>query len=629
MSVNPIDKLIFLLAHYAALLLFVLSCGGLGQLALRNLLQRSVPMQRWLAYGLYLCIGIGIMICTLQAFGVAGLLKGSWLIALLTVGWTSAVLQGVRALTPMIYKPTPLTGSFLRLHWTVWLLLLLSLGLVLFPLRLPYAWDELMYHLPHAREWAKTGKLQISEWLRYPYFPYNYHLLYTAALVLYDDVMPHLLHALAGWTTALLLYQLVLRQVGRVAACMAAIAWLALARSEFGNAQIDMALAMFLLAGWVAFVLWWEAAPPRSIVWLLLAAFLLGVAVGIKYQMLSFVPFFAVAVLLRERRLKMLAWVLAASLLPCIYWYLRNAILTGDPFHPLGGNIFGFYEWNQADLGYQLEAVRDVRDWPNWLLWPALLAPLLPSTWRQSGLRVAMSFSAYAFVVWLVTSHYSRYLLPTYPVMLLLAAHVVLRGVTGALAWLHARSAGFLTLTPLGRGRLQGAVAVVLLVFALQTTSRTLARDWVHIATTPAQRDAFLSIQLGPIKETLDFLKRLPNARIYQVGLEGWLYFAPQPIYGDHFGRWRYIDFVTLSSAELAARLAASGFNTLALLNKRNEHLFSRKDFLQCFDVVHENAVAKVLKINRREDCIDSAPEGGKAGMDSIFVVGPSVKALR
>ena len=624
------DKTIFLLAHYAALLLFVWSCWGVGNFALRALLRRSAPLQRWLVHGLQLCAGVGIVICALQALGIVGLLTLPWLIALLTVGWTAAALQGFGSAAPMVHEPAPSAGCFLRLHWTVWLLLLLGLGLVAFPLQGPYAWDELMYHLPHAREWAKSGKLQINDWLRYPYFPYNYHLLFAAALVLYDDVMPHLLHALAGWTTALLLYQLALRQTGRVAACMAAIAWLALARTASSTTRKST---------WRWRCSCWPVgsgsfcggrhrrrARPAGSCWQRSCSALPWAS---NIRLLSFVPFIAVAVLLRERRPKTLLWVLAAGLLPCVYWYLRNALLTGDPFHPLGGNFFGFSDWNRADLAQQLQTVRDVRDWPDWLLWPALIAPLLPSTWRHPGLRIAMGFGACAFVVWMVTSHYSRYLLPAYPILLLLAAHVVSCCAAGVMAWLRARSATIAAATTLERGRLQGFIASTLLLVALQTTTRSLTLDWARIATTPAQRDAHLSAQLGPLKETLDFLKGLPGARIYQIGLEGALYYAPQPIYGDHFGRWRYIDFVNLSSPKLAARLAASGFNTLALLTKVNQHLFERKDFLQCFDAIHEDAAAKVFKIRTDGDCIDSEPDGEGAGTHSIFVIGPSLKGSR
>lgn len=41
------------------------------------------------------------------------------------------------------------------------------------PLGPPISWDELMYHLPQARQWALSGQLSVNEWLRYPWFLYN------------------------------------------------------------------------------------------------------------------------------------------------------------------------------------------------------------------------------------------------------------------------------------------------------------------------------------------------------------------------------------------------------------------------------------------------------------------------
>ena len=45
-------------------------------------------------------------------------------------------------------------------------------------------------------------------------------------------------------------------------------------------------------------------------------------------------------------------------LLPCIYWYARNAVMTGDPFNPIGARLFGFTNWNAADYKHQFDDVR-------------------------------------------------------------------------------------------------------------------------------------------------------------------------------------------------------------------------------------------------------------------------------
>ena len=73
----------------------------------------------------------------------------------------------------------------------------------------------------------------------------------------------------------------------------------------------------------------------------------MGVAVGSKYQALFFLPFLAMTLVLVDRRPSTLLLVLVCLVVPCGYWYARNAIMTGDPFNPLGGKLFGFTDWNR------------------------------------------------------------------------------------------------------------------------------------------------------------------------------------------------------------------------------------------------------------------------------------------
>ena len=50
-------------------------------------------------------------------------------------------------------------------------LVLTALPALVEPLAPPAVFDELMYHLPYAREVAQSGRLGVHEWLRYPGFP--------------------------------------------------------------------------------------------------------------------------------------------------------------------------------------------------------------------------------------------------------------------------------------------------------------------------------------------------------------------------------------------------------------------------------------------------------------------------
>ena len=620
------DKAVFVGTHYAAVSLFVFACWGVGNSVLRRLLD-ATPMSVWLATGLSACCGIGIAICFVQLLAIAGLLVTPALLTLLGVGvvialWQVQRLHRMRTIAPAASR----SRAPMHLHWTVWLLLLLGFGTVLFPLRPPYMWDELMYHLPHAQEWARTGRLQVNEWLRYPWAPFNYQLLYAAALVLSDDLMPHLLHALAGWLVALLLYQLTLRYAGHVVAFVATVAWLAIARHDFGNAYVELASALFVLAGWIGFMFWWNAAPQRWGGWLLPAAFFLGVAAGVKYQTLGLLPFFAAAVLLGERRPRPLLLALAAGLLPCIYWYGRNALLTGNPFEPLGSSLFGFQNWNADDMQRQLLDLSTSSNWPPLLVWPAIAAPLLPSIGRNPPLRMAALFSGYAVIVWLVTSHFARYLLPLYPLLLMLAACVVCRaayllvtrvaqpGRTGGVRVAFGQAA---------KARLQNVLIIALVALSVHTTARSLSNDWLQVASTPAQREAFLARQLWEYWGTTRFLHSLPQARIYQNGMEGAIYYAPHPIWGDQFGPWRYSDFVALDPIALAHKLDSLDLDTLVLRFEFNQNLRDNPQFPRCFERLRGDDTFGVYRVKHWQQ-----PGGGHRTCQPVkiyrFVIGPS-----
>lgn len=74
------------------------------------------------------------------------------------------------------------------------------------PLETPTGWDELMYHLPYAEYWARSGKIEVNVWLRYPLFAYNLDLLYAASMLIGNDIIPHFIHALCGVLSIILAY---------------------------------------------------------------------------------------------------------------------------------------------------------------------------------------------------------------------------------------------------------------------------------------------------------------------------------------------------------------------------------------------------------------------------------------
>ncbi|KQP43547.1 hypothetical protein ASF44_29945 [Pseudorhodoferax sp. Leaf274] len=559
----------------------LLACWGAGHLLLMRM-GRSAPLAPGLATPFAVAAGLGIAICVLQAIAIFGWLAAPTVVALWVSGLLVACHQLVqvrrRTAPPSPALPAPGFGD--RVAWACLVLVLVSL--LPRPLAPPQAWDELMYHLPHAQQWAEAGRLQVNPWLRYPWFPYNFDLLYAAALLFGNDILPHLFHATAGWLTAWLILGLGTRHASRMVGCVAAIVWLVLTKGEYDSAYIDMGVALFVLTAAVAFEQWRSSGRDRR--WLALAAFLMGVAVGSKYQPLALLPFFALVLLRHDRRASTLLVAAASLALPCAYWYVRNAIATGDPFNPIGGPVFGFTDWDAADHQGQFADLRRNAGLPSWLLWPALLAPWLPALRQSATARGAMWLSGWMLLVWLVSSRYPRYLMMAYPLLALLSAAATMQ----LLGRVPAPSARW---KRLGRG-----AAWLLLAAAATGAVATVGKQGKGIAATPEARASLLHAKVRGYG-VWEHLRAHPAGRIYQLGVEDSLYYAPQPVWGEVFGPWRYRDVQSLPAPEMHRKLSSQHFDALVIDTERVPGVVTQLAFRDWFELLHGEGSVQVYRL--------------------------------
>jgi hypothetical protein len=595
--------LIFAAAHYAALAVFVVSCWGYGRAVLSRI-GAPTPADVWLEAGMTATLGVGLFICAFQALAIAGLFGVTGVLVLVAIGIGAAALQ-VPAWRRQLRERA--AAAVFPSSWGVdasmsWLdkaalaaLALIALPALVAPLAPPAVFDELMYHLPYARMLAQTGALGIHDWLRYPWFPYNYNLLYAAALLVGDDVLPHFLSALAGALSVGMVYRLGRQHTSRTLALAGAAIWLGL--GDYASALIDMGVALFVLAGCVA--LWWwreaqDAKSPQAPRWLVVATFFFGVAAGCKYQALTFLPLVAVFVLWRERRPKVLALALLSFLLPCIYWYARNAITTGDPFNPIGARLFGFTNWNAADYQNQFDDVKAHAAWPNLAIWGVVLAPLSPWFRRSAAVRAAVVFCAYSLVVWLVTSRYPRYMTASYPLVALMSAlgwavffKAIASGVRKAApafaAWSRWSTVGVWV---------GGLLIVTLAAMSVQQTFKRGAM----VSLTQGTRDAFLRVNV-PGYEVMRYLREHPHGKLYQVALSEAIYYGPDEVWGDMLGPWRYADFLAAPPAEMARKFMSLGFGSLVVASPYVAGLSSKPGFDKHFVPLFEKDGAKAYRI--------------------------------
>ncbi len=587
-----IDKTVYATTHYFFLMVFLLACWGAGRAMLRRLVPTAVllePDPMPLGHGIAAALGLGLYIGITQWLAISGQLRVLPLLIALALGLVLGLLEW-RAL-PARSGPT-LAQRWQRTNWTergtLLLIALLVLPTIIAPLCPPLAWDEVMYHLPHAKQWALNGRLSVNEWLRYPWFPFNADLLFSAALLTYDDVMPHLLNALAAWLTAYLIYQAGKRLAGKGVASIAAAIFLWLTRNEFDNAMVDTLTTLFVFVGCLVFHLWQRQPQLRAL--LATSAFLLGVAVGMKYQALQVLPVFAIALLLRTRAPR--NWLIAAAglLVPCAYWYVRNYVLTGDPFNPIGGKLFGFSDWNLGDYQFQFEDIKRNAGWPSWIIWPALLAPFIGKVRRLPGAPAAMVLGGVAIVIWLLTSRYPRYLMPFYPILALLAAAV----------WQWLFETACKRFAREGESSLRGkaaATCVALGVLAvLPAAVKNSHKNWKLVAPTPAVREEILQHEITGYP-VLAYLRDHPMGLTYQFGLEDSLYYAPLRTGGDHFGPGRYRDFQGLAPADLAKALQHAGYASLLIHAERWPGINTRPGFAKFFTLVYQDGPVSLYQI--------------------------------
>lgn len=295
--------------------------------------------------------------------------------------------------------------------------------------------DALYYHatLPERFEAAHALEEVPEVWQSYQ--PFLVQLLVLDGFLLWDSVQGAFAPLLLGLTAAATVATTANRLAGRTVALLATAIFLAqpfalwLLTSTFvePGAALFVALAVSNLVRYVQ--------APQTVS-LMLAGMFTGAVAGVKYAALGAAVVLALAALYVVRG-RVLAFALPA-LAVALPWYVKNAILTGDPVYPLLGwpneetrleaeSTFSNFGYGDSALDLLLLPVRLLADaepfnraeyiTPLFLLF----APLsLFVARRWTGLALA-AVAAYV-VGWFFNVQDARYLFFVMPVLAVLAA---------------------------------------------------------------------------------------------------------------------------------------------------------------------------------------------------------------
>ncbi len=203
----------------------------------------------------------------------------------------------------------------------------------------PTSADALKYHLALPKLWLQLGSVGDSFWRWESFNPSSIELLYAQGLALGGDSTAGAIHAVLTVACAAAVYGLGRELAAGNALAGAAAAFLfvleGLVTWEATSAFVELGLTFYaVLAVWHA-VRWSRSGATSSAGW---TGALAGAAAGTKYLGLLaaavLLGIFGVVALVR-RRPAHLALAGGAALAAGGAWYLKNAVVTGNPVYPL------------------------------------------------------------------------------------------------------------------------------------------------------------------------------------------------------------------------------------------------------------------------------------------------------
>lgn len=505
-------------------------CAGLGVLAWRLIVGRAP-----LGVALAVAIGLAVLAHAALLFALPGVLPVTVPLAVMasSAGWWLGMSGRVplqwpeRAIVPV--GVAAVVPAFV---------------LALYP---PTGFDQTMYHLPFAELFAATGAVPAAPDLRFPVFPPLFELLQALMLPWAGPIATQQLGVVALAVTCALTWELteqVMPGPTAAALAVATVGGAPLALHAASAGYIEPLLACWSLAGLSLAV---RAAHAGSLPQALLAGALGGSLVGAKYTGLvllvaAWLPLLRASQMHAPRWRLLLSWaigvvVCAAPSTARLVW------LTGNPVFPCLPSIFGASAWYSADVvpasGGLVDAITFladsvVRRWRVGGMPPAapLLVLALPlagmAAWRRWPVTGPLACTLLAWL--LVVPHHAHYLVAVLPYAAVLTA------------------AGLALVAP--RGRVAAAALTAIALVAGLCGPAYLAYRWRQVGgppTTAAARDAWTLARLPVLAAVCWLNARDPDAVIYGISAERYVWFAQGRLLGDYNGPWRHADQLALA----------------------------------------------------------------------------------
>ena len=449
----------------------------------------------------FLLTGILLLVAGLAGGATTPVMAG-FLVALLCAagtGWR-VLLADVRALPPPVRLPA---GRHALRNAVVLSVLALAGLAALAALTPPIQSDGMRYHLGAPQEYLKAGRIVYLPGNAFSNFPFLPEMHFMLALGLRAPVAAHLMHLVCMVAAACGLCGAVMRFVEPLVP--GAPRWLTRTPSMLVVAGIpaslivatwpfiDHAVALFFLLALHAMMRAFASGSRGDHV---LAGLMAGGALGCKYTAVAWLgalvllaawnyTVWAPAPASGGRRAFDPRAVVVAALVACALgapWFIKNAVLTGNPVYPLANSLFDAGEWTPESAAFLAGRMGDkgdpatagnllptlVRVSYNWVryegqymgpLWLVLLVAglggslvlMLHVATRARPVLLFLAAAGASYLMWYFTYRSNRMLVPT-AMLLVPPASALL-----AVAWCRARAAAVVGFAALAVSGLFGA----------------------------------------------------------------------------------------------------------------------------------------------------------------------------
>ena len=589
---------------------------GIGRLCLSIMAIRFASRSE----GLFLSAGTGLVITGYTVF-LLGVMKSLYpfsigiLLTSLALCSAAGWLRPIRT-TPS--APSAPTGDLVRELSAVLLLGIILIASFVLTLTPEIGKDALIYHLAVPKLYLLHHGFYFIPGNAFAGYPLLSEMHYLLALFLQNDILAKAMNfvILCGILIGMNLFARHVLQNQRFSSLsMVIFASIPSVFAVSHAAYNDLFVTFFTLAAIYSFFRWSE---ERLTAWLILCGLFSGSAAACKYTALLLTPIGCLGILWLAKRsgngaretFRHLALYAATALIAGSPFYLKNWIVTGNPFYPFFYGIFGGKGWDpdQARL-YDLliQNLGMGRNLLDYLLLPwnlslrakmdgiefdGILGPIFLLTlpflaalrhW-ETPLRMMLIYVLLTFCFWASSAQQIRYLIPLFPLLAI---------VVGAI------------LTGYRNRKVIFGLLLCIVAGSLAFNGYHIAREFIKINPLPVavgleSRDRFLSRTL-PTYPMYRFVNESlpPDARVFLIYMKNFTFLCDRDCYADAMFETHTIQKILREEASpdrVRNRLKADGFthilyNDLYLLGEPSPLSAEEKQLFLAFQNSHLHSI--------------------------------------